>query len=208
MISRGSRWRSLVAVTAVALAVLAAGCGSSSEDPGPSGTPTSATATATTSDSPSPVPTPTTTVVEPADGKVIKIPGASMRALATYKRVSDYGIVQGYNDNQSSVTFSPSLTRATSLDAFAREWIKEHGGPKVKVRQEDAVAGGKYRAWHVVDTTNDRSQIQHDFGIMFLDSAWLIDIKIYLDGDPRPLSEEEQQEVIDGLLASFKTDLD
>lgn len=204
MTSRGCRKRSLVSVAAVALAVLAAGCGSSSEDPDPSDTPTSAT----TSDSSSPATTPTTAVVEPADGKLIKVPGASMRALATYKRVTDYGIVQGYNDYQSSVTFSPSLTPAASLDAFAREWIKEHGGPKVKVRQEDAVAGGKYRAWHVVDTTYDRSQIQHVFGIMFLDSAWLIDVRIYLDGDPRPLTEEEQQEVIDSLLASFKTDLD
>ena len=63
-------------------------------------------------------------------------------------------------------------------------------------------------AWHVVDTTTDPSEIKHDFGIMFLDSAWLIDITIYLPGVPETLTEEEQQQVIDSLLASFKTDLD
>ncbi|MCW2736788.1 hypothetical protein [Nocardioides sp.] len=207
MTPRGTRRCSLLAVAAVSLVALATGCGASSADPDPSDSPTK-DASASTSESPSPTPSATSTVVEPADGRLIKVPGASMHALATYKRVSDYGIVQGYNDGQSSVTFSPSLTRAASLDAFAKEWIKEHGGPKVKVRQDDTVAGGKYSAWHVVDTVHDPYEIQHDFGIMFLDSAWLIDIKIYLDGTPETLSEDEQQQVIDSLLASFKTDLD
>lgn len=207
MFSRGNRpVRSIVASTA-AVALLAAGCGSSPEDPEPTEEPSAATS-ASTSDSPSSVTTPTSTVVEPANGGRLKIPGASMRALASYKHLNDYGIVQGWNDGQSSLSFAPSLTMAPSLDAFAREWIKEHGGPKVKVRQEDAVAGGKYRAWHVIDTTTDPSEIKHDFGIMFLDSAWLIDITIYLDGVPRTLTEDEQQEVIDSLLATFKTDLD
>ena len=204
MTSRGSRRCSLLAATAVSLVAIATGCGSSSPDPDPTDSPTTGTSASTSS----PTPSATSTIVEPADGRLIKVPGASMHALATYKRVSDYGIVQGYNDGQSSVTFSPSLTRAASLDAFAKEWIKEHGGPKVKVRQDDAVVGGKYSAWHVIDTVHDPYEIQHDFGLMFLDSAWLIDIKIYLDGTPETLSEEEQQQVIDSLLASFKTDLD
>lgn len=204
MTSRGNRQRSLVAVATVAFLAVASGCGSAAEEPDPSGA--SAGTSGTTSESPAP--TPTTTVVEPADGGRVKVPGASMRALASYKHLNDYGIVQGWNDGQSSLSFAPSLTQATSLDAFAREWIKEHGGPQVKVRQDDAVAGGKYSAWHVIDTTTDPSQIKHDFGIMFLDSAWLIDITIYLDGVPRTLTEEEQQGVIDSLLATFKTDLD
>lgn len=204
MTSRGNRQRSLVAVTTVAFLAVASGCSSSAEDPDPAGA--SSSTSGTTSESPAP--TPTTTVVEPADGGRVKVPGASMRALASYKHLNDYGIVQGWNDGQSSLSFAPSLTQARSLDAFAREWIKEHGGPKVKVRQDDAVAGGKYRAWHVIDTTTDSSEIKHDFGIMFLDSAWLIDITIYLDGVPRTLTEEEQQGVIDSLLATFKTDLD
>ena len=206
MTSRGNRQRSLVSVAAAATLVLAAGCGSSSDDPEPSDA--TSTASDTSSESSSAVATPTSAVVEPATGGRVKVPGASMRALATYKHLNDYGIVQGWNDGQSSLSFAPSLTRATSLDAFAREWIKEHGGPKVKVRQEDAVAGGKYSAWHVIDSTTDPSEIKHDFGIMFLDSAWLIDITIYIDGVPRTLTEEEQQGVIDSLLATFKTDLD
>lgn len=193
--------------TAATVLTFATGCGSSSEDPESPPDP-SATTSVSTSPSSTSVPTPTTAVVEPADGGRVKVPGASMRALASYKHLNDYGIVQGWNDGQSSLSFAPSLTPATSLDAFAREWIKENGGRKVKVRQDDAVAGGKYRAWHVVDTTTDPTEIKNDFGIMFLDSAWLIDITIYLDGVPRTLTEEEQQQVIDSLLATFKTDLD
>lgn len=207
MTSRGTRQRSTLAAGALASAVLLAGCGSSSGSPAPSETP-SGTPAAEASEPSEPVATPTSTVVEPADGGRVKVPGASMRALASYKHLNDYGIVQGWNDGQSSLSFAPSLTQATSLDAFAREWIREHGGKSVKVRQDDAVAGGKYSAWHVIDTTTDPSEIKHDFGIMFLDSAWLIDITIYLDGVPRTLTEDEQQEVVDSLLATFKTDLD
>ncbi len=190
----------------MSLAALA-GCASSSGEPDPVDGPTDGTS-ASAPESSAPVPTPTSTVVEPADGGRVKVPGASMHALSSYKHLNDYGIVQGWNDGRSSLSFAPSLTRARSLDAFAREWIKEHGGPSVKVRQDDAVAGGKYSAWHVVDTTTDPSEIKHDFGIMFLDSAWLIDITIYLPGVPDTLDEDEQQQVIDSLLASFKTDLD
>ena len=205
MTSRGTRRCSLAVATAL-LTVLA-GCGSSGEEPEAGDSPADESS-ASTSDSPSPVEVPTTEAVEPADGGLVKVPGASMRALSTYKHLNDYGIVQGWNDGQSSLSFAPSLTRAKSLDAFAKEWIKEHGGPKVKVRQDDVVAGGKYSAWHVIDTTTDPSEIKHDFGIMFLDSAWLVDITIYIDGYPETLSEDEQQQVIDSLLATFKTDLD
>lgn len=203
MTSRGPGHRRLVACLGVAALALAAGCqsGAGGATDGPAdGT--------STSSLPVPVPTSSTPVVEPADGKLVKVPGASMRALPTYERTSDFGIVQGYNDGQSSLTLSPSLTGAASLDAFAKEWIREHGGPKVQVRQDDAVAGGKYSAWHVVDSTSDPAQLEHTFGIMFLDSAWLVTIRVFLEGFSEPLSEDEQQAVIDSLLASFKTDLD
>lgn len=206
MTSRAARRRHLAAGAGLAVLTLTAGCasgsGSAAGDPGDGG-PTSSASTSS-----APVPTSSAPVVEPADGGRIKVPGASMRALSTYKHLNDFGIVQGWNDGQSAVTFTPSLTQATSLDAFAKEWIREHGGPKVQKRQEDAVAGGKYSAWHVVDTTSDKSEIAHRFGIMFLDSAWLIDITIYVPGVPETLTEDEQQAVIDSLLASFKTDLD
>lgn len=207
MTSRGTRQRSIAAATALAALTLTAGCGSSGDDPDATD-PSASSSQTPAEESSAPVTVPSTEVVEPADGGRVKVPGASMRALDTYKHLNDYGIVQGWNDGQSAMTFSPSLTQAASLDAFAREWIREHGGPKVKVRQDDAVAGGKYSAWHVVDTTSDPSQVQHDFGIMFLDSAWLIDITFYLPGVPETLTEEEQQQVIDSLLATFKTDLD
>ena len=205
MTSRGPRHRRLAACLGVAALALASGCQSGAG--GATDDPTDGTSTSTSSP-PVPVPTSSTPVVEPADGKLVKVPGASMHALPTYERTSDFGIVQGYNDGQSSLTLSPSLTLAPSLDAFAKEWIKEHGGPKVQVRQDDAVAGGKYSAWHVVDSTSDPAQVEHTFGIMFLDSAWLVTIRIFLEGFPEPLTEDEQQAVIDSLLASFKTDLD
>lgn len=203
MTSRASRPR-LALSTALAVGVLAVTPGCQSSSGGSAEEPT--TDTPTTSATPAPVPVPSTPVVEPADGKVVKVPGASMRALKSYKRVSDYGIVQGYNDEQSALTLSPNLTLGKSLDGFAREWIRDHGGAKVMKRQDDVVVGGKYNAWHVVDS-RDRTEESHYYGVMFLDSAWLINIAIY-QGDPWSLTPEEGEEVIASLLASFKTDLD
>ena len=205
MISRGTggpscrRWV-VSSVGALALA-LTAGC-QSSEDP--EADPTATSSPSTTSSTP--VPVPSTSVVEPSDGKVVKVPGASMRALKSYKRVSDFGIVQGYNDERSALTLSPNLTMTKSLDAYAREWIRDNGGPKVMVRQDDAVVGGKYNAWHVIDQRDDNEE-SHYYGVMFLDSAWLINIAIY-QGFSYSLTPEEGDEVIASLLASFKTDLD
>ncbi|MBC2934792.1 hypothetical protein [Nocardioides sp. zg-1228] len=204
MMSRGERVR-LVAACVGLVAVLASGCQSSGEgtDADPvGGSPTSSSAP------PTPVPTATSTVVEPADGPRIKVPGASMHGLATYTRNSDFGIVQGFRDGQSGVTLAPALTDTASLDAFAKEWIRQHDGPKVQVRQDDAVAGGKYNAWHVVDETSDPQYRVHTFGVMFLDSSWTITIRHNLDGVPQPLTDDEMQGVTDSLLASFKTDLD
>jgi hypothetical protein len=203
MTSRAVRPRlALSAALAVVVLTGATACQSSS---GGSAT-EPATDTPTTSTTPTPVPVPSTPVVEPADGKVVKVPGASMRALRSYKRISDYGIVQGYNDEQSALTLSPNLTLGKSLDGFAREWIREHGGPKVMKRQDDVVVGGKYNAWHVIDS-RDKTEESHYYGVMFLDSAWLINIAIY-QGDPWSMTPEEGEEVIASLLASFKTDLD
>mgnify|MGYP006199314365 CR=1 FL=1 len=72
--------------------------------------------------------------------------------------------------------------------------------------EDDVVVGGKYNAWHVIDS-RDRTEESHYYGVMFLDSAWLINIAIY-QGDPWSLTPEEGEEVIASLLASFKTDLD
>lgn len=203
MTSRASRPRRALS-TAVAVGVLAvtAGCQSSSGESAQEPT----TGTPTTSTTPVPVPVPSTPVVEPSDGKVVKVPGASMRALRSYKRVSDYGIVQGYNDEKSALTLSPNLTLAKSLDGFAKEWIRDHGGPRVMERQDDVVVGGKYNAWHVIDSRDDNEE-SHYYGVMFLDSAWLINIAIY-QGDPWSLTPEEGEAVIASLLASFRTDLD
>lgn len=203
MTSRASRPRRALS-TAVAVGVLAvtAGCQSSSGESAQEPT----TSTPTTSTTPVPVPVPSTPVVEPSDGKVVKVPGASMRALRSYKRVSDYGIVQGYNDEKSALTLSPNLTLAKSLDGFAKEWIRDHGGPRVMERQDDVVVGGKYNAWHVIDSRDDNEE-SHYYGVMFLDSAWLINVAIY-QGDPWSLTPEEGEAVIASLLASFRTDLD
>lgn len=208
MTSRGPRHRRLAAGLGVAALVLTAGCQSGSDAAGgdpaadPSGSPSS------TSSAPVPEPSESVPTFEVAENKTIKVPGASMHPLATYKHLVDYGIVQGWNDGQSAVTFVPEVNRAKSLDAMARSWIRRNGGPKVQVRQDDAVAGGKYSAWHVLDTKSDPVQEKHTFGILFLDSAWLIEITIYEDGTPEALTDEEAEGVIATLLGTFKTDLD
>ncbi|NYE37234.1 hypothetical protein F4692_002367 [Nocardioides cavernae] len=204
MIPRGTGRRWLASCAGVIALTVTTGCQSSaSDETGGDGPATATSSPSATSSAPVPVPD---APVEASDGKVVKVPGASMRALKTYKRVSDYGIVQGYNDEQSALTLSPNLTQKTSLDAYAKEWIRAHGGPKRMERQEDAVVGGKYNAWHVIDTRGPTEE-SHYFGVMFLDSAWLINIAIY-KGDPWSLTPEEGEEVIASLLASFKTDLD
>ncbi len=211
MTSRGPRHRRLATGLGVAALALTAGCQSGSDaaggDPG-SGPSSSTSSTPSTSSAPVPEPTESVPTFEVAENKTIKVPGASMHPLATYKHLVDYGILQGWNDGQSAVTFLPEVNRAKSLDAMARSWIRRNGGPKVQVRQDDAVAGGKYSAWHVLDTTSDPVQEKHTFGILFLDSAWLIEITIYEDGTPEPLTDEEAEGVIATLLGTFKTDLD
>lgn len=204
MTSRGARQRWIVSCLGVGVLALTAGCQSSSGQAGDE--PADAATSSTSSPTPTPEPTSETPTVEPADGVLIEVPGASMRALPTYKRVADYGIVQGYNDQNSALSLSPSLTRAKSLDAYAKEWARAHGGPKRMKRQDDVVVGGQYNAWHLIDQ-QDPTEVSHYYGVMFLDSAWLINIAIYT-GDSWSLSEEEGQQVIDSLLASFKTDLD
>ena len=200
MTSRGARQRWIVSCLGVGALALTAGCQSSS---GPADDePADAATSSTSSPTPTPEPTPETPTVDPANGVLIKVPGASMRALPTYKRVADYGIVQGYNDKQSALSLSPSLTRATSLDAYAKEWARAHGGPKRMKRQDDVVVGDQYNAWHLIDQ-QDPTEVSHYYGVMFLDSAWLINIAIYT-GDSWSLSEEEGQQVIDSLLASFE----
>ena len=209
MTSRGAR-RRLARALAITALVLTAGCQSATgegDDPGgasggsdPSSSPTSSV--------PVPEPTESLPTFDVAENKVIKTLGASMHPLASYKHLVDYEILQGWNDGQSAVTLLPEVNRAKSLDAMARNWIKRNGGPKVQVRQDDAVAGGKYSAWHVLDTTSDPVEEKHTFGILFLDSAWLIEITIYEEGTPEPLTDEEAEGVIATLLSTFKTDLD
>lgn len=199
MSSRGTWHRWIVSCVSLGVLALTAGCqssaGEASEDP-------ASEPSASTSSTPSPVPTSDTPVVEPADGVLVEVPGATMRALPTYKHVADYGIVQGYNDDKSALSLSPIPTGAKSLDAFAKEWAAAHGGPKRMERQDDVVVGGKYNAWHLIDT-KDPTEVSHYYGVMFLDSAWLINVAIYT-GDSWSLTEEEGQQVIDSLLASFE----
>ena len=204
MASRGTCQRWIVSCISLGVLALTAGCQSSPGEA--SDEPSGESSASTSSSSPSPVPTSDTPTVEPADGVLIEVPGATMHALPTYKRVADYGIVQGYNDDKSALSLSPNLTRAKSLDAYAKEWAAAHGGPKRMQRQDDVVVGGKYNAWHLIDQ-KDPTEVSHYYGVMFLDSAWLINIAIY-QGNPDSLTPEEGEEVIASLLASFKTDLD
>jgi hypothetical protein len=200
MPSRGTRHRWVVSCAGLAVLALTAGCQSSSGEA--SGDPSGEPSASSSSPTPSPVPTSETPTVEPADGPLVEVPGASMRALPTYKNVADYGIVQGWSDKNSALSLSPIPTGAMSLDGFAKEWTQDNGGPKRMKRQDDVVVGGKYNAWHLIDQ-QDPTEVSHYYGVMFLDSAWLINVAIY-SGDSWSLSEEEGQQVIDSLLATFE----
>ena len=39
---------------------------------------------------------------------------------------------------------------------------------------------------------------------MFLNGSWIIKMSFYERGEPRPLTAEERQQVIDSILASFE----
>ncbi|SEC50970.1 hypothetical protein SAMN04489844_2428 [Nocardioides exalbidus] len=204
MTSQRPRSTRLAVSACLAVLLAATGCQSSADDPADE---PSSGSEATSSAPPSPVPTSTTPTVEPADGKLIKVPGATMRALSTYKRYADYGILQGYSDRRTAVSFSPDLSAPASLDAFAKEFVADHGGKKVAQRQDDVViGGGKYNAWHVLDTSATQGDEIHYYGVMFLNGAWLI--RITRVGNPKvPLSDEEFQGVMDSLLATFTPDV-
>ncbi|WP_210650261.1 hypothetical protein [Nocardioides sp. SYSU D00065] len=203
MTSRMSLRRAPTVAGAVLLLLLT-GCGSGSDDAGaegPSGGETSTTASGSPSPSvevPSPPPT-----AEPADGPLIRTEGATIRGLKTYRRVSDFGVLQGYRDDQSALSFLPGYTDAPSLDAFARQYKRVATDGNRLERVEDVVVGGEYNAWHMLDRS-DPTEEGHVFGVMFLDGSWTIHISFYEQGEPRPLDEQERQEVIDSILASFE----
>ena len=148
------------------------------------------------------MPTPTP-AVEPADGPLIKTEGATIRGLPSYRRVSDFGALQGYRDDQSTVTLLPGYTDVKSLDAFAKQEVRTSNHPDALERVDDVVVGGKYNAFHFLDTSDPHDET-HVFGLMFLDGSWIIKMSFYERGEPRPLTAEERQQVMDSILASFE----
>src|SRR5688500_5982776 len=101
------------AIAGVALLLLVAGCGSGSDDSG-AGDPGGETSPSTTP-SPSVRVPEATPVVEPADGPLIRTEGATIRGVKGMKRVSDYGIVQGYRNDQLHLTFTIAYSDKPSL---------------------------------------------------------------------------------------------
>lgn len=197
MLSRVSR-RVLPTLAVVGVVLLGSAACQDSPEPGPATG--SETSTPTPTETPSlPEPTPT---VEPANGVLIDVPGATMNGLKGYKSIANYGLVQGWGDRQSSVILSPNLTRARSLDAWARQYVKEMRVAGKPQRLEDSTVAGKYVAW-VIEDTDDPLIDNRIYGVMFLDGAWTIDFGFYEDGLPQPLTEEERQAAIDSMLATF-----
>lgn len=199
--SRGS------VVGSAALLLLLAGCGSDPEggDSSPSDGGTSAT-TSPSSSATVPEPTPT---AEPADGPLIRTEGATIRGLKGYKRVSDFGVVQGYRDDQATLTLSPGYTDKPSLDAFARQQIGVSEDPKAMERLDNVVVGGQYNAFHLLDTSDRAKYESHVFGVMFLNGSWIINLNFYEQnvGNGTPLTADERQQVMDRILASFEPTL-
>ena len=204
MTSRGTG-RRLGAVISAALLVLVAGCGADPEGDGPG----AADGTTSPSSSPPTVRVPTSTpVVEPADGPLIKTEGATIHGLKGMKRISDYGVLQGYRNDQAHVSFIRGFSDKPSLDAVARQHkrILLERLPRGSVtRVDDVVVGGKYNAYHFLDTS-DPTEENHIFGLMFLNGSWEIYIGYYDDGigDVEPLTAEEREEATASILASFE----
>lgn len=199
MVSRVRR-RLLPAVATVGVVLLAStGC----QDPSGSGPATGArtsSSSPTSAETPSvPAPTPT---AEPADGVLIDVPGATMNGLKGYRSIANYGLVQGWGDRQGSVIISPNLTKARSLDAWAKEYVRERSVKREPRRLENGVVAGKYTAW-VIEDTVDPLIDNTIYGVMFLDGAWTIDFGFYEDGQPEPLTEVERQVAIESMLATF-----
>lgn len=194
------------AIAGAALLLLVSGCGAGSDDPGavePGGETSSPT-----TPSPSVRVPPAEPAVEPADGPLIRTEGATIRGLKGMKRVSDYGIVQGYRDDQLHLTFSIAYSDKPSLDAAARQHeriVEKREGGDVLERVDDVVVGGKYNAFHFLNT-DDPVEENHEYGLLFLDGSWVINIGFYNEevGDLPPLTAEEREEVTASILASFK----
>ena len=188
-------------VAGATLLVLLGGC---SSDGGGSGSPAGSETSAPTSPTSSvavPEPPPS---AEPADGPLIRTEGATIRGLKGYRRVSDFGVLQGYRDDQSNMSFSPGYTDKPSLDAFARQEIRVSKNPGALERVEDVVVGGKYNAFHLLDTSDETLE-GHVFGVLFLDGSWIIKINFYEYevGELPVLTADERQQVMDSILASF-----
>ena len=181
--------------------------GTACQDPVASGggaTESPAASPSSTSPAETPVVSEPTPSIEPADGPRIEVPGASMRGLKGYRRVSDFGVVQGWGDRQSDVVLAPNLTLTRSLDAFAKEFTRDLVGTRHATRQPDAVVGGQYSAWVVTSDKHPGLDLRY-YGVMYLDAAWTITFSFRDDAEPRPLTVEERQEVIDRILATFET---
>lgn len=195
-------------VGAVALLLLLGGCSSdaSSGDREDGASPSDGATSATTSPTASatvPEPAP---AIEPADGPLISTEGATIRGLKGFKLVSDFGVVQGYRDDQTTLTLAPGYTDKPSLDAFARQEIRVSKFPKAMERVDNVVVGGQYNAFHLLDTSESAELEKHVFGVMFLNGSWVIYINFYERnvGDGTPLPADERQQVIDRILASFE----
>lgn len=157
------------------------------------------------STSPSPttsltVPSPTP-YVEHAQGPTIKVIGARMRGLKSYRFDSRIPIVARYGDEQSAVTFAPTFD-FRSLEAMARSETRTRASWSKYTRLEDVVVGGgQYRSYHILDT-GDPLVEKHLYGVRYLYDGWKIKFS-FPEDIPDPLTDEERQEVMDSILVTF-----
>jgi hypothetical protein len=194
------------ALGAVLVGLLLTACGGSDDrdTDGPDG----GTGTSSPSASASirlPEPTP---VVEPADGPLIRTEGATIRGLKKMRLVSDYGVLQGYRNDQAHLSFLPGYAGDASLDKFARlhEEIVEEREGDVLERVDDVVVGGEYSAFHFVDTS-DPAEENHVFGLIFLNGSWTIHLGFYneeVKPGLAPLTADEREDATARILASFE----
>ena len=77
---------------------------------------------------------------------LIDVPGATMNGLKGYEH-RQLRARAGLGGSAERVILSPNLTKARSLDAWAKEYARGMRGKRKPQRLEDSAVAGKYMAW-------------------------------------------------------------
>ncbi len=197
------------ALAAAVLGLLVTGCGAGDEaqvnpntgSDSPSSSPSSSTPT--TADSPAVEPTPT---VEPAAGVELEVKGFRVNAPAKWRInndtiFGDTAIGPAGGGRSGAILLAPSAVDQMSLaQAMRRSW-----GPGKKPagfeERPTGVLGGLSAFYYTAESGNLNTE--HVLGNW--DSGYVVELNIEL---PNALSAERQQEIVDSIVATYRSPRD